>query len=1010
MSLKSVLLVCMALAATCTASTITSVECTAVFPVPIPPNAPPEISMHPLDNGVLCYVDRTHVFRSVPEGLIGGQYIKQSNNDKGAYGFVLSVTLATASEVFLLIDKRMVEENVLRPWISDLGFQDTGWEIGIDEGGNGITDNWSSVYHSILPAGVSLFGDQAKTYGELGTNMYTIIVPTFGVLQGVERSYTSVHTLPVGSIYDGALPYRDRAHTLVQVPEFIGGAEFIQSMNNYKHAEDYMLRLELSSNAIVYLLLDNRLGGSDPLNPPDLENTGLSWVFSMGFVDTGFDVGIEEGDMGTAHNWFSIYQSVFKKGYVTLRQQNDGEQRNMYSVVAVPIETLEVMVPNGGELYTVGTTRTITWQSLGEIPNVRLEYSADNGSTWHNIKTVANTGTTTWTIPNTPSSECLIKISDADSSEIYDISDAPFTIQPAYPVVTYPNGGEQYYTGTQRTIAWNNVGTFSTALIEYSTDNGSNWTPVSPPNVGNTKSYKWTVPYEPSDQCLIRVSDAANPSSYDGSNASFSIIASSPNLWLPDGGENILTGSTFDVRWATTGVIENITIEYSNDNGSSWQPVNPANVGNAGVYSWTVPYDVSDDCLMRVSDADHPEINDISESTFQIVSSLPKILSPNGGERLMSGTTIPVQWETTGVISNILVEYSLDAGATWTEVSPPNTGNTGRYDWVVPYDMSEECLMRVSDLSHLIVNAISQNVFKISPMYLRQPTAGQKILVSSQFGIQWVTGDALADEMIHIHYSVNDGQDWIELATTENDGSYEWTVPVVESNQYKVCVVVGDDQSFSAISEGTFVVYRCREQIAGDLDGDCTVGLSDLAIMAENWMRRGKVHVREYLLDEDLAWTAEGQWEFGQPLGLGGTSCGNPDPNSGYTGTNVYGITLQGDYDTAVGGPYYLTTGPIDCSHFGNVHVSFMSWLNIDESGYARCSFEVSANGTDWVALWSNTPEPITDDAWQNMEFVIDEFADDNKTLYLRWGHQVMEVTHPYSGWNIDDVVIWSNP
>lgn len=668
---------------------------------------------------------------------------------------------------------------------------------------------------------------------------------------------------------------------------------------------------------------------------------------------------------------------------------------------------LTISSPNGGETFPVGTTKTITWNTVGEIANVQLSYSPDNGSTWNNIKTVPNTGSTTWTIPNTPSSECLLKISNADNADVFDISDAVFTIQSAYPVVTSPNGGEQLYTGTQRTIYWNTVGAISTILIEYSSDNGLNWTPVSPANVGNTKSYKWTVPYAVSDQCLIRVSDAANPSSFDISNAPFSILASKPTLLMPSGGENLLTGSNYDIRWATTGVIQNIAIEYSTNNGDSWHPVSPANTGNSGLYEWSVPHQVSDQCLVRISDADHPEVNDISESAFQIVSSLPALLSPNGGERLLSGSSVPIQWNTTGVISDILIEYSLDNGTSWIAVTPPNTGNTGSYGWTVPYEMSKECLVRVSDMAHPVVCDVSDAVFEISPLYLKTLNGKEKLLINSQSVIRWDSGEALAGDLMSIKYSTNNGQDWTDLGTTGNDGQYEWAVPALESNEYLVHLSFADHPDIVVISQDTFVVYQCYEQIAGDLDGDCMVGLSDFAIIAENWLNRGQVLIRDYTIDGSPNWTTEGQWEFGQPLGLGGDSYGNPDPNSGYTGQNVYGINLSGDYSTAVGNPYYLTTGPISCRHFSDIRVSFMSWLNIDSSNYVQCKFEVSSNGMDWVTLWSNTPDPITDNNWNKREFDISEYADDNPTLYLRWGYQIIDRAYPYSGWNIDDVELW---
>jgi len=52
--------------------------------------------------------------------------------------------------------------------------------------------------------------------------------------------------------------------------------------------------------------------------------------------------------------------------------------------------------------------------------------------------------------------------------------------------------------------------------------------------------------------------------------------------------------------------------------------------------------------------------------------------------------------------------------------------------------------------------------------------------------------------------------------------------------------------------------------------------------------------IASWNFDSDPCWVTEGRWAFGQPTG-GGGFCG--DPNSGYTGSNVYGYNLGGNYE-----------------------------------------------------------------------------------------------------------------
>lgn len=92
-----------------------------------------------------------------------------------------------------------------------------------------------------------------------------------------------------------------------------------------------------------------------------------------------------------------------------------------------------------------------------------------------------------------------------------------------------------------------------------------------------------------------------------------------------------------------------------------------------------------------------------------------------------------------------------------------------------------------------------------------------------------------------------------------------------------------------------------QKPLREDINRNGYVGIEDLAAMVQEWLSSSYVVIYQNTMDTDMGWTAEGQLEFGQPLGLGGVSYGNPDPDSGYTGTNVYGINLSGDYDTALG-------------------------------------------------------------------------------------------------------------
>src|SRR5207244_4717470 len=90
---------------------------------------------------------------------------------------------------------------------------------------------------------------------------------------------------------------------------------------------------------------------------------------------------------------------------------------------------LAVTAPNGGEVWTVGESRTITWTTTGTIPNVKLEYSKDNFATPILVAaSTPNTGTFAWTVPNNISATVRVRVTDVNDSTVSDGSDADFKI------------------------------------------------------------------------------------------------------------------------------------------------------------------------------------------------------------------------------------------------------------------------------------------------------------------------------------------------------------------------------------------------------------------------------------------------------------------------------------------------------------------------------------------------------------------------------------------------------
>jgi subtilisin-like proprotein convertase family protein len=105
------------------------------------------------------------------------------------------------------------------------------------------------------------------------------------------------------------------------------------------------------------------------------------------------------------------------------------------------------------------------------------------------------------------------------------------------------------------------------------------------------------------------------------------------------------------------------------------------------------------------------------------------------------------------------------------------------------------------------------------------------------------------------------------------------------------------------------------------------------------------VVVHSFPLDVNPGWSTQGQWAFGAPTGGGS---GNHDPTSGFTGANVYGYNLAGDYPNNMGTTQYLTTTAMDCSTVVGARLRFQRWLGVESASFDHVNVQVSNNGTTW--------------------------------------------------------------
>lgn len=191
---------------------------------------------------------------------------------------------------------------------------------------------------------------------------------------------------------------------------------------------------------------------------------------------------------------------------------------------------------------------------------------------------------------------------------------------------------------------------------------------------------------------------------------------------------------------------------------------------------------------------------------------------------------------------------------------------------------------------------------------------------------------------------------------------------------------------------------------ATDLAGNETIDSSGGSYY--HFVTLERVVLMEANMDSDPGWTYETEWAWGQPTGQGG-QYGSPDPTGGYTGNNVVGYNLNGDYANSMSTTRWATTQAINCSDADSVSFEFRVWLGVEQSIYDRAFIAASNNnGGSWTTVWENS-STLSGGTWELWEFDITGIAAGYSQVKIRWGMGPTDSGWRYCGWNIDDVTVF---
>ena len=325
------------------------------------------------------------------------------------------------------------------------------------------------------------------------------------------------------------------------------------------------------------------------------------------------------------------------------------------SIASTTNPSITITSPSGGETWTRGTTKTITWGYTGS-PGSTVEIDLVKGGT--TVGTIANgvpigsggKGSYSWPISSTVTtgSDYRVSVQSTSQTAIKDISSNYFTLTSGSTIsttttpsitVTSPAGGETWTRGTTKTITWSYTGspgsTVDIDLLKGGLKVGTIADSV-PIGSGGQGSYSWpitsTATATTGDDYKVSVQSTSQPAIKDTSTGYFTIVfgtttsgttAPSITVTSPNGGEVWYKYTTRTITWSYTGsagsTVDIDLIKGGLKVGTIADSI-PIGSSGKGSYSWFVGSNwLSDnDYKISVQSTSQPTIKDMNNANFII--------------------------------------------------------------------------------------------------------------------------------------------------------------------------------------------------------------------------------------------------------------------------------------------------------------------------------------------------------------------------------------------------------
>ena len=330
---------------------------------------------------------------------------------------------------------------------------------------------------------------------------------------------------------------------------------------------------------------------------------------------------------------------------------------------------------------------------------------------------------------------------------------------------------------------------------------------------------------------------------------SIRVVVGEPTLSViaPQAGMKWNGQMTNEIQWDSE-FVGDVKIEFSSDNGETWNNVIESFSAHYRAYSWTAPTDIiSTECLIKISDVANPNVFSISENPFTLCKL--QLLTANGNEFYRVGSPVEITWDSE-LVDDLIISNKTSVNGEWIIIDEDIPASDNYYLWT-PTEAALWCKVQLEEIIHPEAYEESNNRFLVFQLDLTSPVGGETIQGNDFFDITW-TSEIIND--VNVEFSSDGMNTWdvIESSLPAEDLSYTWYVPNLGSENCFIKLTSPGLPDLYSVNQAPFAITETVgiEQIKNTDNIQLTVfpnPVTDVAILnysiTKDWSVNYKIEI-----------------------------------------------------------------------------------------------------------------------------------------------------------------------